>query len=155
MSDDGAALGAWAKTVLVVSMLFLFSLFKSCQEVKYMVFGTNVSADVLDATESTSMGRRGRRNPVIDVGYVFTTKDGQVVSRREQLSPSAWTAPADGKVAVSYYGSGEDVTATLRSRRSKIWLLLFVGITAGLAFAIHRMIQPADWEKAQRHRRAG
>jgi hypothetical protein len=88
------------KWILIAAIAFLVSSYFSYRELKYAVWGATAEATVTRAAETTEMGRRGRRRPMLVVEYTFS--DGSTGQRSERdRVPIDWPVP-EGTVTVQY-----------------------------------------------------
>ena len=120
------------KVMLVVFVVFLVSMFLSWRELKYMTVGKEASAKLVRVYEYQDVGRRGRTREKIAVEYEF--KDAELGVRTESDDiPSTATPPKGPTVRVQYL-EGSEGSSRLAGRSQKIWLWVFFGTFAFLAY---------------------
>ncbi len=156
MSDQNESdqLATYAKWAVGFFLLFVFSWFKSCSEMHYIVSGVTTQAMIDSESDFTGGGRR-QQTRMIDVRYHFMGKDNASHTGGCNVSASSWSHPDDNTVGVTYLPS-EPTTSTLTSRRSKLWLIVWFAMLGVMAFWIYKIWREveADTAKDKRYRKS-
>lgn len=128
---------AGCKTVLVVSVLFLFSTYYSWHEFRYMIWGDTVEAQITRSFETEEFRRRGRRVKKLAVEYSFVDSASQQTrNERDDVDPD-W--PIGGETILVQYIPGEPDASRLSGHRSLLSVLFFFGSLIAVAAFVYKM----------------
>lgn len=129
------------KWLLIVGVLFLISGFFSWREFKYIVFGTTVDASLVQTYQTEERGRRGRVKQMLVVEYRFTDKDGSARKEKDTISASS-PAPTGPLVSIQYLSKSPG-SSRLTGHTQRIWMFVFFGCLAYLAYKILMLVREA------------
>ena len=128
---------AGCRTVLFVTVVFLFSTYYAWHEFRYMLWGTTVEAKIDRTFETEESRRRGRRVKKLAVEYSFTdTSTNQTRSERDDVSRD-W--PVSGETILVQYIPGQPDQSRLSGNRSTISLVIFFGCLIAVAAFVYKM----------------
>lgn len=138
------------KWLIFAGLAFLVSSFFAWTELRYALWSRTTEAEVVDVFETETIGRRGRRIPVLAVEYRFTDEAGVPRFERDEVA-RGWQPPANRRVAIEYF-PGENGGSRLAGNRNWRSLVVFFGTLAVLAFAGWKLWREAREAVAQSDR---
>jgi hypothetical protein len=130
------------KTRIAFSILFLFvfSFVMSCQELKYMVQGKIVDAQIID-NHTEKEERNGEQYEKRVIGYGF--QDGQNYRREYADVPLNWSPQDSPTVKVQYIPNWERHSRLL-GHNNMAWVYIFFASLVAGAFAVFFLMRQAD-----------
>jgi len=140
--DDIGILRHSAKILVAVSTLLLLTMWNGCTEIRYMISGNTIDANVISAYNGMEGSKR--RYPVVNIEYGKGTDAGYQVKGIEFVRPEVWEV-IQGKTVNITYIEGKDLLNTLTIKRSKVWVVLLFVMVALAAFFCW-----GAWEQAKR-----
>ena len=144
--------------MLVITVgVFIVSMFVSCSELKYQVYGKSTDAKLVKVSPILETGRRGRGRDALALDYQFTDTDGQV--RNEEVTVSKdWQPPEVGESGLRtiqvQYIPGSPGDSRLTGKENWVTVLVFLGITGFLVFQVIRFWRTYQ-ENERRSARSG
>ncbi len=135
------------RVLAITTIAFFVSMFASCSEMKYQLWGKTTTAQLLKVTKVTE----SRRSKSQALDYQFTDVDGQVRKEEDRVSTS-WVPPTavDGQrptIQVDYI-PGSPGTSRLDGRSNFVFVIIFLAILGFLLFQVARF-----WKGYQEHER--
>ena len=130
------------KFILFVGAVFLVSMFQSCKELKYTVFGESAQGRVTQTNAVEKIRGRGLSRREIDrvhVHFVFKGEDGSTYRGQVETSPREAEALRAEEFEVAYMADEPKYTALPSSHRSIIWPSLFGVTLVVLAISVIRL----------------
>ncbi len=135
------------RLMLVVAVLFIISAVKSCEEIRYTIFGKETVATITDV--KPVMGRRSGSSGQVSLTYTFVdegtkrTEKDRVSSEFEPFQDAA----GQSAVAIQYIPGSPDASRIPSAGR---WILigLFLAALAALTVVTVRF-----WKEYQAHER--
>ncbi len=123
------------KWVLIVGIVFLVSACYSWVELKYLIWGQTVDAQVTNSFIATSTGRRGRKSEKLAVEYTFADSAAGPRSERDDVSTD-WPVPV-GTVSVQYLpGVPDSSRLSGHTYMLAVWMLM-ISLILLVAFVVH------------------
>ena len=143
----------YGRICVILFILFVISLFKSCQELDYSISGIEVDAEVvLTEIEERRYGKYGhdvRQVPV--VYYRFEVPDQPKRVKGEMLvSDEEFAQYQRGDVLSVTYIGDKPIINTPTQERSSFWVILFLLFMGGLAAGVFALYRDAQKDIAER-----
>ena len=110
---------------IVVIILFVMSMVKSCTELKYTVWGEVTTATVT----RTATVQESRRTESFRVIYHFDDAEGTTYEGFDRVEQDTWTMPEDRRIEIMYLPGNPDTNLIL-AQRSRFWVWVFLGMLA-------------------------
>jgi hypothetical protein len=123
------------KTILCFGLLFLVSSFFAWKELKYVVWGKVVDADLISTRQVTTTTRRGEQVWLV-VEYSFKESSGAERREKDRVSTD-WSLPRGQTVPVQYLAGTDD--SRLVGHRNFVAVIIFVVSFAVTAFFVGRL----------------
>lgn len=138
---------ARVRVLVITTIAFFISMFASCSEMKYQLWGKTTTAELLKVTKV----QESRRSHSLALDYQFTDADGQVRKEEDRVSTS-WVPPAapEGQrptIQVDYI-PGSPGTSRLDGQSNIVFVIIFLAILGFLVLQVAKF-----WKGYQEHER--
>ena len=138
------------KAILCFGILFLVSAFFAWKEVKYLLWGKVVEADLISTREVTTLTRRGEEVWLV-VEYSFKETGGTQRREKDRVHTD-WSLPGGKKVPVQYLAGTDN--SRLVGHRNYVAVFIFVVSFALTAFFVGRLWLEGKQYAAEKKRSA-